>query len=140
MVWCDGMVSSDLGVIIKMSTPGSLIEKMLSRPIEHLVMRQKRLPNQEVIRLYREVYKYAGKFQWRNEKGELWQDIIRRSARKEFDLSKSETDPFLIMKMMVTTRECMSQLDHKLVEAQTAFVRTVEESKNHPEDFQRARR
>jgi len=55
-----------------MSTPGSLIEKMLSRPVEHLIMRQKRLPNIEVIRLYREVYKYAAKFDWYNERGEHW--------------------------------------------------------------------
>jgi hypothetical protein len=72
-----------------MTTPGSLIEKMLSRPVEHLIMRQKRLPNIEVIRLYRDVYKYAAKFDWYNEKGEHWKDIIRKSARREFDISKS---------------------------------------------------
>lgn len=53
----------------KMTSPGSLIEKMLSRPVEHLIMRQKRLPNLEVIRLYRDVYKYAAKFEWYNDKG-----------------------------------------------------------------------
>jgi len=30
------------------------------------------------------------------------------------------------MKMMVTTRECMSQIDNKLVDAQVAFVKTVD--------------
>ena len=87
-----------------MSTPGSLIEKMLSRPVEHLLLSRRPLPNVEVIRLYREVYKYAAKFDWCNEKGEVWRDIIRKSARREFDLSREEHDPFLVMKMMVTTR------------------------------------
>lgn len=32
-------------------------------------MKKKRLPNIEVIRLYREVYKFAAKFHWNNEKG-----------------------------------------------------------------------
>lgn len=112
--------------LITMSTPGSKIEMMLSRPIEHLVMRQKRLPNIEVIRLYREVYKHAAKFDWYNEKRERWTDIIRKSARKEFDLSKYETDPFLVMKMMVTTRECLGQLDEKLCSAHMAFVKNLE--------------
>jgi len=32
---------------------------------------------------------------------------------------------------MVTTRDCMSQLDHKLVDAQMAFVNNIEETKNN---------
>lgn len=59
-----------------------IIEQILSKPIEHLVMKQKKLPNMEVIRLYREVYKFAAKFHWNNEKGEPWRDALRRSARK----------------------------------------------------------
>lgn len=38
---------------LNMSSPGIMIEKMLSRPIEHLIMKQKKLPNLEVLRLYR---------------------------------------------------------------------------------------
>jgi hypothetical protein len=37
--------------------------------------------------------------------------MIRKSARKEFDLSRYEKDPFLVMKMMLTTRECMGELN-----------------------------
>ena len=65
-----------------MASPGAMIEKMLSRPVEHLIMKQKRLHNIEVIRLYREVFKFSAKFDWNNEKGERWKDIIRKSARK----------------------------------------------------------
>jgi hypothetical protein len=54
-----------------MSNP-RIIEEILSKPIEHLVMKRKKLPNIEVVRLYREVYKFAAKFDWNNEKGELW--------------------------------------------------------------------
>jgi hypothetical protein len=53
------------------------------------------------------VLKYSARFYWNNERGECWRDILRKSARKEFDLSKEESDPFLVMKMMVTTRECL---------------------------------
>ena len=56
--------------------------------------------------------------------------MIRKSARKEFDLSKDENDPFLIMKMMVTTRECLGQLDEKLCATQTAFVKSIDDTRN----------
>lgn len=46
-----------------------IIEQILSKPIEHLIMKQKKLPNMEVIRLYRDCYKFAAKFHWNNEKG-----------------------------------------------------------------------
>lgn len=49
----------------KMSN-AKIIEQILSKPIEHLVMKQKKLPNMEVIRLYRDVYKFAAKFHWNN--------------------------------------------------------------------------
>ncbi len=41
------------------------------------------------------------------------------------------------MKMMVTTRDCLAQLDDKLCQAQMAFVKTVDETKNNQEDFSR---
>lgn len=61
---------------------GKIVEQILSKPIEHLIMRRKRLPNIEVLRLYREVYKFAGKFYWNNEKGQPWREALRKSARK----------------------------------------------------------
>lgn len=35
--------------------------------------------------------------------------------------------------MMVTTRDCLAQLDDKLCQAQVAFVKRVEETKNNQE-------
>ena len=59
-----------------------IVQQILNKPIEHLVMKQKKLPNMEVIRLYRDVYKFTSKFHWNNEKGEPWRDALRRSALK----------------------------------------------------------
>ena len=67
-----------------------IIEEIFSKPIEHLLLKEKKLSNAEVIRLYREVYKFAAKFYWNNDKGQPWKEVLRRSARKEFDLSKEE--------------------------------------------------
>ena len=43
------------------------------------------------------------------------------------------------MKMMVTTRDCLAQLDDKLCKAQMALVKTVDETKNNQEDFSRSK-
>lgn len=59
-----------------------IIEEIFSKPIEHLLLKEKKLPNIEVLRLYREVYKFTAKFYWNNDKGQSWKDILRRSARK----------------------------------------------------------
>jgi hypothetical protein len=99
----------------------------------------KKLPNIEVLRLYREVYKFTYKFDWCNEKGELWRDVLRKSARREFDLSKDENDYIHVMKMMVTTRECMVDLQEKIFETHMRLVRNVDESRNEKgnEEIQR---
>lgn len=34
-------------------------------------------------------------------------DIIRKSARKEFEIAKNESDPFMVMRMIMTSREAM---------------------------------
>jgi hypothetical protein len=83
-----------------------------------------------VLRLYREVFKFARKFDWVNEKGELWRDVLRKSARKEFDLSRHEQDKIIVMKMMVTTRECMADLQEKIFETHRKMVLNVEASRN----------
>lgn len=59
-----------------------MLEKILSKPIEHLVITYKPLPNIEVLRLYRDVLKFTFQFYWNNEKGECWRDILRKTARK----------------------------------------------------------
>ena len=56
--------------------------------------------------------------------------MLRKSARKEFDLSKQEQDPFLVMKMMVTTRECMKEIQEKLFAAQYELINNVDKTRN----------
>ena len=47
----------------------------------------------EALSLYRAVWRASFLFVWRNEKGEEWRDIIRESARKEFEAARHERDP-----------------------------------------------
>lgn len=59
-----------------------MLERILSRPIEHLVVTGRPLPNIEILRLYRDVMKFTSQFYWNNGKGECWRDILRKAARK----------------------------------------------------------
>ena len=96
-----------------MSTRG-IIEKILSQPIEKLVIERKLPPNKESLRLYREVLKFTRTFYWNNQNGENWSEVLRKSARKEFDLSRQESDALLVMKMILTTREAMQKTQEEV--------------------------
>jgi len=57
----------------------------LKTPIESLERSNKVVPNRELLRLYREVQQMTKRFTWANEDGEPWQEILRKSARVEFE-------------------------------------------------------
>ena len=53
----------------------------LKKPIETLERSNKRVPNAEILRLYRDVWKMTNRFHWNNEEGEPWRDILRKTSR-----------------------------------------------------------
>ena len=59
----------------------------------------------EALQLYRDILRLARRFHWCNEKGEPWSVVLRLNARKEFEQSRSETDPLLIAKMLAVGRQ-----------------------------------
>ena len=61
-----------------------ILEHIFTNPVEKLKQTRRKPPNKEVLRLYREVLKFCNEFYWTNEKGEVWRDVLRESARKEF--------------------------------------------------------
>lgn len=83
---------------------GSILKQILDQPIDKLTRIAKPIPNREALRLYREILKFSNEFDWNNERGQQWKNVLRLSARKEFDLAKDEKDPFYILKMIVTSR------------------------------------
>ncbi len=59
--------------------------------------------------------KFCAQFDWKNHNGEIWKDVLRKSARKEFEESKEETDPVILYRMLVTTRDAMTQTKEMLI-------------------------
>ena len=57
----------------------------LNKSIESLDRSNKPIPNQEILRLYRDVLKMTERFTWANENGQSWKEILRKTARAEFE-------------------------------------------------------
>lgn len=47
--------------------------------------------NREALRLYRAILRRSRSFYWPNENGEPWCNVLKESARKEFEQSRFET-------------------------------------------------
>jgi hypothetical protein len=45
----------------------------------------------------------------------------------------------LVMKMLVTTRECLAELDIKICNAQVSFLKTIDETKNEEQFVRRGK-
>ncbi|EAR93245.1 complex 1 protein, LYR family protein (macronuclear) [Tetrahymena thermophila SB210] len=115
-----------------MSAAGKkMLEEILSKPIEHMILSKKMPPNKEALKLYREILKFSNYFYWNNTKGENWGEIIRKSARREFEIGKSESDPLIAMKMIMTTRESLQKTKEKMNDAYFKLHQTVDETRNN---------
>ena len=49
-----------------------ILDHILNKPIEHLVITRKMPPNKEVLRLYRDIFKFSYNYNWNNLRGDNW--------------------------------------------------------------------
>jgi len=83
----------------------------------------------EAIRLYREILRACKHFHWCDEKGEPWNQLLRKSARKEFEEARYERDPLLIARMLVVGRQCLHDAEKKFGTAQKKIVDRITDSR-----------
>lgn len=88
----------------------------------------------EALSLYREILRTAKHFHWADQAtGEPWNAKLKKQARKEFEESRSETDPLIIARMLVAGRDCLQQVQNKFNEATTqAWKRIEKDSSRDP--------
>ena len=98
----------------------------LKKPIETLERSHKKVPNQEILRLYRDVWKMTNRFTWNNEDGEPWKDILRKTSRQEFEEIRNETDSVKLGKFMITWRDSIMKIDEKINDAQMKMMTHVD--------------
>jgi len=80
----------------------------------------------EALRLYRDVLRLCKKFNFRNEKGERWSDVLKKSARQEFEQGRWETDPIIITKLIIGGRDALQQIEEKFAKKQLEIMGIVD--------------
>ncbi|CAM6098609.1 unnamed protein product [Calypogeia fissa] len=61
----------------------------------------------EVLSLYRDIWRATRVFTWADEQGVPWKDVLRLSARREFEAAKFERDPETVAKLVVVGRDAV---------------------------------
>ncbi|MED6199070.1 hypothetical protein PIB30_072495 [Stylosanthes scabra] len=94
-------------------------EKSLDDDEEELLNRRKLISTRrEVLSLYRDILRATRFFTWPDSRGILWRDVLRENARREFEQAKFETDPEIVIKLIVGGREAVDSALDKLVDKQ----------------------
>jgi len=70
--------------------------------------------SREALKLYRDIIRACKRFTWRNEKGEVWGNVLKRSARKEFEAGRHEMDHAIILKLLITGRTALQQAEEAM--------------------------
>lgn len=86
-------------------------------------------PNREALNLYREILRTASAFTWVNEKGEPWSEVLKRSARQEFEEARHERDPMIVARLLLVGRDCLMQAQNKAAEANQRVVDKIDDSR-----------
>lgn len=87
----------------------------------HVVLPPGKGPNVEAIRLYRDILRECRHYNWRDERGQRWGDVLARSARNEFEQARFERDPELIARMLVVGRDALMRTQEKFAEKRFAL-------------------
>jgi len=77
----------------------------------------------EALSLYRAVIRASVFFVWRDERGRVWRDVIRESARREFEAARSERDPEMVNRMLLTGRDAVDKAVSRFLEKREAIQR-----------------
>lgn len=86
--------------------------------------------NLESIRLYRDILRASRFFTWRHQSGELWSDVLRKNARKEFEEARFERDPEIVARLLFVGRDCLNKSMDQFAAANKAMVDNIDKTRN----------
>ncbi|KAK4524436.1 hypothetical protein GAYE_SCF03G2337 [Galdieria yellowstonensis] len=78
-------------------------------------------PRKEALLLYREILKTAKAFTWKHPSGVSWGQVLKESARKEFEQARWEKDPETIARMLLNGRHSLMIIQEKFWEKQRSL-------------------
>ena len=81
----------------------------------------------EVISLYRSALRAARRFNYPSSPGEaLWSRVLAASARNEFDAQRFERDSTTIMRLLISGRDALTQLEERARVAEARLAHAVD--------------
>jgi hypothetical protein len=70
----------------------------------------------EALSLYREIMRITALFDWPNEQGVIWRDVLRHSARQEFEDARHEQDPEVVNRLLVVGRDAVGRISERFID------------------------
>ncbi|QDZ18909.1 hypothetical protein HOP50_02g14150 [Chloropicon primus] len=133
-VSCTGIVGRSLST--ETSSSSDEIEEFLDR---HLSKESNTpgTPKQSVattrresLSLYRDILRFSRFFTWTDNNGIPFRDLIRESARKEYEAARYEKDPHVVNKLIVSGRDCLDKSLQNMIDKQREIL---EEQQKRPD-------
>ena len=84
----------------------------------------------QVLTLYRDILRTIQKMHWCDEKGKPWNIRLKEETIKEFHIAKYETDTLIIMRMIIIGRDCLSQIQQKIDNADAQIKARIERERS----------
>uniref|UniRef100_A0A7S1PK70 Complex 1 LYR protein domain-containing protein n=1 Tax=Percolomonas cosmopolitus TaxID=63605 RepID=A0A7S1PK70_9EUKA len=98
-----------------MSTPLKFTKKA---PPSHITYLNRKFRIQQSIFLYRRILRLTSQMTHYDENGVAWRDILRFSARKEFEASKEERDEEVLARALFTAQMAIDDFEEKFLRRQ----------------------
>lgn len=125
---CQSNAPDDEGKIIIGAT-ASEVEELIDRNLDNKYRSKEDVSplqvlttRREALSLYRDILRWSLLFVWKNDRGQSWKDVIRESARKEYEEARFETDPEIINRLLVSGRDCVQQVKDRFVSQRQRII------------------
>ena len=69
------------------------------------------------------------RFTWANEEGEPWKDVLRASARREFEALREEHDSVKVGQFLLTWRDAVQRIHEKVNKAEMDMRHHIDETR-----------
>ncbi|KAL5218249.1 hypothetical protein ABZP36_018933 [Zizania latifolia] len=80
----------------------------------------------EALALYRDILRVTRLFEWADERGVQWREVLRANARREFEEARGERDPEVVARLLIGGRDAVQQALDRLAEASRRMVEAEE--------------
>lgn len=83
----------------------------------------------ESLKLYRDILRASRMFTWPHESGLSWGEVLRQSARQEFEQAKFERDTLVITRLLFVGRDCLTQTTDKYLKSAQELNDKIDKSR-----------